>query len=259
MCEDLTMMTRTSVLPRTILIIAVAALAHGITAAQTTPPSVDVTAAAEVKVVPDEVFILLGVETSAVKLAAAKADNDDRVKKLLTITQQMKIDPKFVQTDFITIEPWDHEVFVNNDRVTRHEYRVRKKIAVTLREVPKFEELLSRALEAGVNYVHGVEFRTTELRKHRDRAREMAIQAAKEKAELLAGQLGRHVGEAQRITEYGGGWYSAYNWWGSGYNNYSNVQAQVSSQSGNSGYGEGTLALGQITVTASVTVSFALR
>lgn len=252
-------MTRISVLARTILIVAVAALACGITPAQTTPPSVDVTAAAEVKVVPDEVFILFGVETSDVKLAAAKADNDNRVKKLLAITQQMKIDPKYVQTDFITIEPWDHEVFVNNNRVTRPEYRVRKKVAVTLREVPKFEDLLSRALEAGVNYVHGVEFRTTELRKHRDRAREMAIQAAKEKAELLASQLGRTIGEAQRISEYGGGWYSSYNWWGNGYNNYSNVQAQISSQSGNSGYSEGTIALGQITVTASVTVSFALR
>jgi uncharacterized protein YggE len=252
-------MRRISFLAKVISIGVVVGLACGISCAQTAPPSVDVTAAAEVKVVPDEVLILFGIETSNVKLATAKADNDSRVKKLLAITQEMKIDPKFVQTDFINIEPWDHEVYVNNNRVTRLEYRVRKKVAVTVREVPKFEELLSRALEAGVNYVHGVEFRTTELRKHRDRAREMAIQAARQKADLLAGQLGRHVGEAQRITEYGGGWYSPYNWWGSAYNNYANVQAQVSSQSGTSGYGEGTIALGQITVTASVTVSFALR
>ena len=252
-------MIRISVLAKTLLAIAVLVMAFVITRAQSTPPSIDVTAAAEVKVVPDEVVILFGVETTDVKLAAAKTDNDNRVKRLLAITQQLKIDPKFVQTDFITIEPWEHEVIVNNERINRLEYRVRKKVAVTLREVPKFEDLLSRALEAGVNYVHGVEFRTTELRKHRDRARELAIQAAKEKAELLAGQLGRHVGEAQRISEYGGGWYSPYNWWGGGYSNYSNVQAQVSTQSGGSDYNEGTIALGQITVTASVSVSFALR
>jgi len=252
-------MTKVSIFAKTILVAAFVVLACGIACAQSTPPSVDVTAAAEVKVVPDEVLILFGIETSNIKLADAKADNDNRVKRLLAITQQMKIDPKFVQTDFITIEPWEHEVLVNNDRVTRLEYRVRKKVAVTLREVPRFEDLLSRALEAGVNYVHGVEFRTTELRKHRDRAREMAIQAAREKAELLAGQLGRHVGEAQRISEYGGSWYSSYNWWGGGYGGYANAQAQMSSQSGNSAYGEGTLALGQITVTASVSVSFVLR
>jgi uncharacterized protein YggE len=248
-----------SMFAKTISLAALVALACGVTYAQNTPPSVDVQAAAEVKVVPDEVLILFGIETSDVKLAASKADNDNRVKKLLAVTQQLKIDPKYVQTDFITIEPWEHEVYVNNERITRLEYRVRKKVAVTLREVSKFEDLLSRALEAGVNYVHGVEFRTTELRKHRDRAREMAIQAAKEKAELLAGKLGRQVGEAQRISEYGGGWYSPYNWWGSGYSNYSNVQAQMSSQSGNATYGDSTIALGQITVTASVSVSFVLR
>lgn len=252
-------MTKIYVFAKTISVATLMLLVGGITCAQSTPPAVDVTAAAEVKVVPDEVLILFGIETSDVKLATSKADNDNRVKRLLAVTQQMKIDPKYVQTDFITIEPWEHEVYVNNERVTRLEYRVRKKVAVRLREVPNFEDLLSRALEAGVNYVHGVEFRTTELRKHRDRAREMAIQAAREKAELLAGQLGRHVGEAQRISEYGGGWYSSYNWWGSGYNTYSNMQAQMSSQSGNSAYGEGTIALGQITVTASVSVSFVLR
>jgi uncharacterized protein YggE len=251
---------RISIFAKTMFIAALIALTCGITRAQSaTPPTVDVQASAEVKVVPDEVFIVFGVETSDPKLAVAKTDNDNRVKKLLAIAQQMAIDPKFVQTDFITIEPWFRDESENDVRIRRTEYRVRKKIAITLRDVPKFEDLLSRALEAGVNFVHGVEFRTTELRKHRDRARQMAIQAAKEKAELLATQLGRRVDEAQRITEYGGGWYSSYNWWGSQGYGYSNVQAQVSSQSGSPGYGEGTLALGQITVTATVTVSFLMR
>jgi uncharacterized protein YggE len=53
----------------------------------------------------------------------------------------------------------------------------------------------------------------------------MAIQAAKEKAELLASHLGRQVGEALRISEYGGGWYSTYNWWGQ-YGGYANAMSQ---------------------------------
>src|SRR4051812_13582280 len=155
----------------------------------------------------------------------------------------MKIDPRFVQTDFIQIEPvWEDTEGSNRKHV---EYRVRKNVSVTLRDVPKFEVLLSRALEAGVNFVHGVQFRTTELHKHRDRARGMAIQAAREKAELLAAQLGQHIGEARRITEYGGAWYSPYSWWGQGYGNYSNMQAQMSSQSGSSSSAEGAIALGQ--------------
>lgn len=227
--------------------------------AQQQPPSVDVQGSADVKVVPDQVFIMFGVETSDPNLTVAKSSNDERVKKLLALTRDLSIDPKYVQTDFISIEPWEHELR-DEQRTVRIEYRVRKNIAVTLSEVGKFEELLSRALEGGVNHVHGIQFRTTELRKHRDRAREMAIQAAKEKATLLAGKLGRQVGPAIRISEYGGGWYSPYSFWGGqGYGYGSNAMSQVSSQAGEASSSEGAIAFGQITVTASVSVSFALQ
>jgi len=223
-------------------------------AAQTPQPTVDVQGSAEVKVVPDEVFILFGVETSDPDLKVAKSQNDERVKRLLALTREMKIDPRYVQTDFISIEPWRHDL---GNQMVRTEYRIRKNIAVTLRDVPKFEELLSRALEGGVNNVHGIQFRTTELRRYRDQAREMALQAAQEKAALLAGKLGRKVGPAIRISEYSGGSYSPYSWWGQSYN--SNAMAQVSSQSGGASSSDDTIALGQITVTASVSVSFLLQ
>ena len=220
--------------------------------------SIDVQGSADVKVVPDQVFIVFGIETSDPSLTVAKTTNDERARKLLALTKDLKIDPKYVQTDFINIEPWEHELRDENNTV-RVEYRVRKNIAVTLNETAKFEELLSLALEGGVNHVHGVQFRTTELRKHRDHAREMAIQAAKEKAALLAAKLGRQVGPAIRISEYGGGWYSPYSWWGQGYGFGSNAMSQVSSQSGETSASEGAIAFGQITVTASVSVSFVLQ
>src|ERR1700738_4120578 len=162
-------------------------------AAQNPRPTIDVQGSAEVKVVPDEVFILFGAETSDPDLKLAKSQNDERVKKLLALTKELKIDPRYVQTDFISIEPWEHDL--GNQR-GQTEFRIRKNIAVTLRDVTKFEELLSRALEGGINHVHGIQFRTTELRKYRDQAREMALQAAQEKAALLAGKLGRQVGPA---------------------------------------------------------------
>ena len=223
-------------------------------AAQNLQSTIEVQGSAEVKVVPDEVFILFGVETSDPDLKVAKSQNDERVKTLLALTKELKIDPRYVQTDFINIEPWEHDL--GNQRV-RTEYRIRKNIAVTLRDVAKFEELLSRALEGGVNHVHGIQFRTTELRKYRDQAREMALQAAEEKATLLAGKLRRQVGPAIRISEYSGGWYSPYSWWGQSYG--SNAMAQNSSQAGGSSSSDGTMALGQITVTANVSVSFSLQ
>jgi len=100
--------------------------------------------------------------------------------------------------------------------------------AVTLKDTSLFERLVTTALKSGANRLIGFEYRTTDLRKHRDEARRMAIRAAKEKAELLAGELGTRVGKPQTIGEGYVGYYGGYaSRWGGGMGN---AQAQVSSQ-----------------------------
>jgi uncharacterized protein len=216
---------------------------------------ITVTGDAEVRVAPDEVLLTLGVETSDKDLGTAKRQNDERVKKVLALATESGIDPKDVQTEYINIEPRyrysdDQNVFIG--------YFVRKTILVTLKDISRFEDLLSTALESGVNYVHGVEFRTTELRKYRDQARALAIQAAKEKAAALAEALGQKASVPQDIREDHSGWSSSYNsWWG---NRWGGTQAQnVIQNAGPSGSIEGSVAPGQISVQASVTVVFKLE
>ena len=126
-------------------------------------------------------------------------------------------------------------------------------------DISQFEALLTKALEAEVNYVHGIQFRTTELRKHRDEARAMAIRAAREKAVALARELGQGVGAPHSIRENASGWWSGYNaWWGGRWNA---PMAQNISQDAGGGvsFEGGGLAVGQITVNARVTVSFFLE
>lgn len=216
---------------------------------------INVTGEADVRVVPDEVVLTLGVETWDKDMAVAKKQNDDLMKKVLAITEDFGIDPKYVQTEYINIEPryrWEneHEDFIG--------YFVRKTAVITLKDISQFESLLSKMLEAGVNFVHGIEFRTTELRKYRDQARALAIKAAREKADALAAELGQKAGKAISISENHGGWWSSYgSWWGSRWG--SNVaQNVVQNAGGASSSGEGTLAPGQITVNASVNVDFEL-
>ena len=56
-------------------------------------------------------------------------------------------------------------------------YTVRNMFVVTLNDA-RVETLISKALESGVNYLLGVEFQTSELKKYRDEARELAVRAA---------------------------------------------------------------------------------
>jgi uncharacterized protein YggE len=219
------------------------------------PRLITVTGDAEVRVVPDEVILTLGVETWNKDLNLAKQDNDRRVQRILQLAKTFGIESKHIQTDFISIEPryedqWEHRNFIG--------YFVRKTVVITLRDPSRFEALLSAALEAGADYVLGIEFRTTELRKYRDQARELAIKAAQEKATDLASALGQKVGKPYSIREDQVGWWSSYNsFWGArgGRMMTQNVMQTAVGPSAP----ESTIAPGQIVVNARVTASFELE
>ena len=100
--------------------------------------------------------------------------------------------------------------------------------------------------------------RTTELRKYRDQARALAIQAAKEKAVALAGELDQQVGAPTHIQEVHSSWYSGYSsWWGSRLGN-AMTQNVIQEVSGGDWTGDGSMSPGQIQITSRVSVSFEL-
>jgi uncharacterized protein len=208
---------------------------------------------ADVRVTPDEVEVVLGVETRDKNLLIAKKANDERLRKIEDAIAKLKIDPKNVQTDYINIEP----NYRSDDRAEPVLYHVRRSLAVTLKDTSKFPALLTDTLQAGANQVHSVHFRTTELRKHRDHARTMAIQAAREKAIALARELGQKVGKPRSIQEGGSDWLHRGGFWGRGYGQMAqNVVQNAPSSTSDSPAG---LLLGQISVSADITVVFDLE
>lgn len=226
------------------------------TATTSSPGQITVTGDAEVRVVPDEVILSLGVETWDKNLQKATGENDRIVSEVLALARKYDIEPQHVQTDYVSIEPrYRSGYYEESDFIG---FFVHKTVVITLRDLTKFEDVLEDALEAGVNYVHGVEFRTTELRKYRDQARALAIKAAQEKAVALAGELDQKVGAPTHIGEVQSSWYSGYrSWWGSRWG--SGVAQNVIQEMGSdSPAGEGSVAPGQIQVRTTVSVNFEL-
>jgi uncharacterized protein YggE len=123
-----------------------------------------------------------------------------------------------------------------------------KKVAIVLRDVSKAEDLLADIFQSGVTNIEDVEFRTTQLRKYKDQARAMAIKAAQEKAGALAREINQTIGKAYSIQEQGQNY-------GGLPNNSNSIGFASSSYSDE----ESTIALGQISVTARVVVSFELK
>ena len=220
------------------------------------PPLISVSGSAEVKVAPDEIDIRVGVETRHENLEDAKRQNDERISKALAFLKNNGVKEKDIQTDYINIEPaYDF----NTSRTKAVVYIVRKSIEVKLTKIDTFEGLLTGLLTNGVNNVHGIDFRTSQLRKHRDTARAMAIRAAREKADALASELGVKRGKVYRIdaNDFSSHWSSSSNWGG----RYGGAMAQNAVQNigGTSETGDGTLSIGQISVSASVNVSFLIE
>lgn len=217
------------------------------TSAQTTsnPPLITVSGEAAVQVTPDEVVFNLEVENVDKDLIAAKNLNDERVKAILALARDYQIAPQDIRTAYIGIEPkYDFED--DFKKRTFVGYGVSKTAVIVLKDFSRFDSLLSDVVKLGVTRVSDVSFRTSQIRKHKDQARAIAIKAAREKALAMAQEIGQTIGKAYSIQEEG-----AVN------NQYQrNVTTVISGSYSDS---ESSIAPGQISVTARVVVSFELK
>lgn len=218
---------------------------------------VTVTGSAEVRVVPDEVILTLGVETWDKNLEVAKGQNDEIVRRVLARASEHGVAAEHIQTDYLSLEPrYRNGYYEERDFIA---FFARNTVVITLRDLNEFEGLLSSVLEAGANYVHGIEFRTTKLRQHRDEARALAVEAAQEKATALSAALGQSVGQPLIIEEVQDGWMSGYrSWWSTPWSAAS-TQNVIQELGVGTVMGDGSLAPGQICVRAQVRVDFELR
>ncbi len=215
-----------------------------------------VTGAATINVVPDRALIQLGVQSNGSTPTAVQAANSAAIQRVLKALQARGVAAKDLATDLYVIEP----VYEDYDSLYIKGYRINNVVAVTLRDVKMTGPVLVAALEAGANQVLSVEFYTSELRKYRDQARQLAMRAAREKADALAGAASSQADCALSINEnswsYYNGWWSTrnLNTWAQ------NVVQNAGSGSGSAGSaGDEPVSLGQVAVRAEVSVSYGLR
>ena len=231
-------------------LIALCCASHPTVAAdQAAPPrTISTSGDAVVYAVPDEVVLALGVETFAPRLEDAKKANDERASKLVKTIKAAGVEEKHIQTATIQLE-----IRYRSGRPSEgiDGYYARRSYSITLKQPKGLEALLDAALTNGANQILGIDYRTAQLRTHRDKARQMAIKAAKEKAVALAAELDCTVGAPRTISEGAIG----YSPWGRG-----NVMAQNTMQEMGGAGPEGGEAtpFGQIGINAQVSVTFDL-
>ncbi len=232
--------------------------------------TVHVSGTAVVNVIPDRALIQLGVQSNGRTPKEVQALNAVMIGRVVNAMKALGVEAKDISTDRYVIQP----LYEDWDSLRIKGYRIFNVISITMRDVNKTSNAIAAAFQAGANQVVNVEFYTSELRKYRDQAREMAITAAREKATALAQGGGADIGCVLNINEnswsYFDGW-RGWNWWyGYGGGNNQNLWTQNAVQnaapSGGSGSSEGEpssdndpVSAGQISIRAEVDVTFALK
>lgn len=207
------------------------------------PKVVKTTGTAEIKVTPDRAVIQVGVERQSATAKAAKAAADGVSRRLLAVLKAQGIEDKDIQTTYLDLQPtsyYQKQVRINNFTATQS-------LSVTVRDLTKLDGVMDAVMSAGANRIDGIQYESSELRKYRDQARDEATKAAKEKAVALAQALGNQVGKTYSIEE-------VQQW--DGYPMLGGLSANASFERTRTP--APSTAPGQLTVTASVIVSFDL-
>jgi uncharacterized protein YggE len=217
-------------------------------------PKITVAGEAVVNVKPDKIVITFGIETSDADVNTAKQKNSELMKKAVGVAKDCGVHEKDIQTDRLSIEPRWEDGYKQQKFLG---YFVHNTMMVTLSDLEQMDKLITNALQAGINRLNGVDFQTTEFKTYREQARELALKAAREKAEKMSAVLGQTIGKPLQINENytGSSWYGG---WGRGRSS-GMSQVQVQAERGSSGEITDTVALGKLAIRASVSVTFELK
>jgi hypothetical protein len=193
--------------------------AYGFQGTNKETPFIEVIGEAEVMVAPDGAVLTVGIELKNEAMSELMKSTDLCTKKVLAVVKAGGIQAKDIRTEYINLTTetnWKNVTTFSRtqERTQVTTYIQRSIIVLTVRDLSSLDKLYREIALCDGAQIKQLDFQTSELRKYRDEARIKAIQFAREKAELIAGQLGQKIGKARMIRELRNYFWSSYNtWW----------------------------------------------
>lgn len=173
----------------------------------------DVSGEGKVSVRPDIATFTATVITQAEKVKDAQDENSKRSNKIAAFAKAQGVEEKDLKTVGYNIFPqYDSrpciQTFPNpcppeTSRIIS--YEVRNSLEIKVRDLEKIDDLLSGMIEKGANQVGSIQFRIDDEDKAKEEARRKAIENAREKAKILAKDLGVRLGQIINFSESGRG------------------------------------------------------
>lgn len=163
----------------------------------------------EVSLVPDIASINIGVHTEADQVSDALSNNTAQANAIAEVLQTLGVEEKDVQTSNFNVYP-SNRYDPMTGQVTGTYFAVDNTVTVIVRDLSKLGEVLSAVVNAGANNINGISFDVEDRDAAVAQARELAIQNAKDKAQVIADAAGVELGDLININVYGGNNYVTY-------------------------------------------------
>lgn len=159
-------------------------------------PQISVTGEGKIKVIPDEAMVTISIENTSKEAAEAKKANDIIADKVLILIKNKGIAITDFQTQRMNLRQ-------NYDYNTKKKsYVANQTIAIHLKDLSKYDDLMMELVETGINGIQGVEFMSSKIKELEKQARKNALLDAKAKAEDYVSVLaGQKVGKALLISD----------------------------------------------------------
>ncbi|PIF30324.1 hypothetical protein CLU81_0742 [Flavobacterium sp. 9] len=204
-------------------------------------PQINVNGEGKVKVAPDQVCISATVETKGNNAKDVKKQNDEKMDAVLKFIKKMNVPTADFKTKQVALNPqYDYEK-------KKTSYNATQTVEIVLKDLSKYDELMEGLVQQGINRIDRVSFETSKLVQLETEARKLAIKDAKSKAEDYVSVLGQKVGKAYTISDNTQVYHPQ--------PMYASMKSMAADSAGASNE---TLAIGEIEVTANVSVSFIL-
>ena len=206
-------------------------------------PVVNVSGEGKIKVEPDQALITISVETKGNDAADVKKENDKKMDAVLKLIKKANIAQQDFQTQRVSLNPnYDYEKKKNY-------YLATQTVQILLKDLSKYDALMEGTVDAGINRINNVEFKTSKLLQLQSDARKLAIKDAKTKADDFVSVLGQKLGKAITISDNS-----------AGYNPPPVMyRAMMKTESMSDSAQNETLAIGEIEIVVNVSVSFILE
>lgn len=257
-------MTRPTRLPILLALLLIPAASHAAEALGINEaPSINVSGEAEIRVLPDQAVLKVIAQHCGTDLVATRLANQQVAREVLAAVRAVGGKPEEQASTPSMSFPRRYDCPGLDEKQRETGYTVTTQLSLRLDAMEQVDPLLAALSSRPEVQLQDVEYRTTELRKHRDQARALAIRAAREKAEALAAELGQSIGPAIWISaenDSGSGYWSWSQYHGGGLRNRGALMQNMVMDAGGGGDGGSELAAsGKISVRATVSVRFELR